>query len=81
MRKRKHTYIDYLKVDIEGAEWGSLGRFMDDCDDGVAGKKGGAGKKGKGKKKGGKGGKKGGRGEDGVERSIARRGGGGVRRR
>ncbi|MDI1488011.1 MAG: hypothetical protein OHK93_007285 [Ramalina farinacea] len=78
MRKRKHTYIDYLKVDIEGAEWGSLGRFMDDCDDGVAGKKGGAGKKGKGKKKGGKGGKKGGEGgEDGVERSIARRGGGG----
>ena len=70
MRKRKHTYIDYLKVDIEGAEWGSLGRFMDDCEDGSVGKKGGAkGKKGKGK---GKDKKKGGKGKMGLkEASLA----------
>lgn len=55
MRKRKHAYIDYLKIDIEGAEWASLGRFMDDCDDGIAGRTDAAAattRKGKGKGKG-----------------------------
>ena len=30
MEKNGHDYIDYLKVDIEGAEYDSMGKFMDD---------------------------------------------------
>ncbi len=32
MEQNKHTYIDILKIDIEGAEYEALDAFMDACD-------------------------------------------------
>jgi Methyltransferase FkbM domain len=32
MAQNNHSYIDILKIDIEGSEYGGLDAFMDSCD-------------------------------------------------